>query len=120
MPEMTSFETIRLTSIGGAVQFTFCPVLTRLDMRALRTSGEYYNIVGNPKLNTTRFDAIQDVVGAVNLQDLMFLNYNSVKALWEAGNRSEPPSFVGCCIAGAGIAQSGCEDINIFSPVCMQ
>jgi hypothetical protein len=120
MPEMTSFETIRLTSIGGAVQFTFCPVLTRLDMRALRTSGEYYNIVSNPKLNTTRFDAIQDVVGAVNLQDLMFLNYNSVKTFWEAGNRSEPPSFIGCCIAGAGIAQFGCEDINIFSPVCMQ
>jgi hypothetical protein len=119
MGDLTSVEMIRLTSIGAPVQLTLDPVLTRVDMRALRTVNGYYNLALTPKVNAARFDAVQTVSGSVQLQDLKFVSYSSVQPLWEAGTRADAPQYVGCCISGIGITQSGCMGVTIFSEECM-
>jgi hypothetical protein len=117
--DLTTIDMIRLTSIGGPVQISLDPIVTRVDMRALRTVSGFFNLFQSPKVNTARFDVVQTVNGVVNLSDLMWVSYSAVQRLWEAGNRMEPPAYVGCCISGIGITQSNCGDINIFSPECM-
>lgn len=118
MADLTSFETPKLTSIGDSVQFTFDGQLTRIDMRALRTVGSFFNILFLDELDTAYFNMVQDVDGSVNLSGLMHISYSALQPLWNAGDRSEQPQQIGCCLAGTGVTQSNCGDINIFSPDC--